>query len=111
MMRGKYNNLSNRNQGYLASSESNSPTTATPGYPYTLEQQDLDLKLHLMVMIENFKKNINNSHREIQENTDTQVETFKEETHKSLKEIQEHTIKQVVEFNKIVQELKMEMIH
>lgn len=44
-----------------------------------------------MVMIEDFKKGINNSLKETQQNTDTQVEVLKEETYKSLKEIQKNT--------------------
>jgi hypothetical protein len=40
-----------------------------------------------MMMIEDFKKSINNSLKEIQENTDKQVETLKEEAQKSLKEL------------------------
>jgi hypothetical protein len=32
MVGGKYKNISNRNQGYLPSSEPNSPTLASPGY-------------------------------------------------------------------------------
>jgi hypothetical protein len=40
-------------------------------------------------MIGNFKKDINNSFKEIQENRGKQVEAVKEETHKSLKEIQD----------------------
>ena len=45
-----------------------------------------------MMMIEDFKKNINNSHKQIQENTDKQLEALKEETkNKSLKELQENT--------------------
>jgi esterase/lipase len=63
------------------------PTIASLRYPNTPEKQDNDLKSHLMKMIEAFKKNINNS----------------------LKEIQENTIKQVKELNKMVQELKMEI--
>jgi hypothetical protein len=49
---GKNKNISNRNQGYLASSEPNSPTTASPGYTITPEKQDIDLKSFLMMMIE-----------------------------------------------------------
>jgi hypothetical protein len=45
MARGKRKNLTNRNQGYLASSEPSSPTTANPGYPNTLEKQISDLKI------------------------------------------------------------------
>jgi hypothetical protein len=46
--------------------------------PNTLENQDLDLKSHLMTLIEDFKKNINNSLKEIQENTGKEVEVLKE---------------------------------
>ena len=59
-------NISNRNQGYLASSEPNSPTIASPGYPNTPEKQDSDLKSLLMMMIEDIKKDINNPLKEIQ---------------------------------------------
>jgi hypothetical protein len=41
---GKNKNTSNRNQGYLASPEPNSPTIAIPGYTITSEKQDMDLK-------------------------------------------------------------------
>jgi hypothetical protein len=40
------------------------------GYPTTSENQKSDLKSHLMMMIEDFKKDINNSLKEIQGNTD-----------------------------------------
>jgi hypothetical protein len=72
MVRGKCKNTSNRNQGYLASSEPSSPTTASPSYPNTLEKQESDLKSHLMLMIEDFKKDTNNFLKEykgIQGNT------------------------------------------
>ena len=59
-------------------------------------------------MIEDFKKDINNSLKEIQENTGKQLEALKEETQKSLKEIQQHSTKQVKELNKTFQDLKME---
>lgn len=52
---------SNRNQGYMASSESNSPTIAIPGYTITSEKQDMDIKSLLMKMMEDFKKEIDNS--------------------------------------------------
>jgi hypothetical protein len=41
------------------------------------------------MIIEDFKKDINNSLKEIQENIGKQVEALKEETQKSLQEIQE----------------------
>jgi hypothetical protein len=40
MVRGKGKNISNKKQGYLASSESSSPTTVSPGYPNTTEKKD-----------------------------------------------------------------------
>ena len=75
----------------------------------TPEKQDSDLKSHLMMMIENFKKDINNSLKEIQENTAKLVKALKEETQKSLKELQENTTKQVKELNKTIQDLKIEI--
>jgi hypothetical protein len=77
---GKLKIISNRNQGYLASSEPNSPTIASPGYTITQENQDSDLKSLLMMMIED----INNSIKEIQKKG-KQVEAVKEETQKFLK--------------------------
>ena len=74
MVRGKGKNISNRNQGNMTSSEPNSPTIASPRYTITLEKQGLVLKSLLMMMIEDFKKDINNSLKEIQENTGKQLE-------------------------------------
>jgi hypothetical protein len=64
----------------LASTEPSSLTTVSPEYPNTLGKQDSDLKSHLMIMIKDFKKDINNSLKERQENTGKQVEALKEET-------------------------------
>jgi CHAD domain-containing protein len=58
----------------------------------------MDLKSLLMTMMEDVKKDINNSLKEIQENTGKQVEVLKEETEKFLKELQENTGKQVEAF-------------
>ena len=96
MLRGKGKKISNRNQGSLASSKPSSPNTVSPGYPNTPEKQDPELKSHLMMMIEDFK-DINNSLKEIQENTD-----LKEKIQKSLKELQENTTKQVKKLNKTI---------
>ena len=95
MAKGKFKNLTNRNQEHWASSEPSMPTTASAGYPNTHEKQDLVLKLYLMMVVEDFKKVLNNSLKEIQENTAKQVEVLKEETQNSLKELQENTGKQV----------------
>ena len=62
-----------------------------------------------MMMIEDLKMDINDSLKEIQENTRKQVEALKEKTQKSLKELQENTTKQVKELNKTIQDLKMEV--
>jgi hypothetical protein len=53
----------------MTSSEPSSSTTANPGFSNTPEKQDLDLNSHLMMLIENFKKDINKSLKEVQENT------------------------------------------
>jgi hypothetical protein len=79
-VKGKYKNLTNTNQGYMICSEPSSPTTASAGNLNTLEKQDLDLKSHLMMLIEDFKNDINNSLNEIQENTSKQVEALKKES-------------------------------
>ena len=58
MTGGKRKKRSNRNQGYLTSSEPNFPTIASPGYTITPENQDMDLKSLLMMMMKGFKKEI-----------------------------------------------------
>jgi hypothetical protein len=63
----------------------------------------------LMMMMEDFKKKINNSLKEIQENTGKQLEALKEETQKSLKVLQGKNTKQEKELNKIIQNLKIEV--
>jgi hypothetical protein len=86
----------------LTSSEPNSLTIASPGYTVTPEKQNMDLKSLLMMMMEDFKK-------EIQENTGKQLEAFKEETQKCLRELQESTSKQVMELKKTIKYLKMKV--
>jgi hypothetical protein len=68
MAKGKRNNLNNRKQDHSPSSEPSTPTLPSPGHPNTPEKLDLDLKAHLMMMIEDIKKDFNNSLKEIQEN-------------------------------------------
>jgi hypothetical protein len=72
------------------------------------------------MLVEDFKKGIYHSLKEIQENsakqvevlkklkenTAKQVEVLKEDTQKSLKGLQENTNKQLMELNKIIQDLK-----
>lgn len=85
MGKGKQKNLTNRKQDHSASSEPSTPTTESPGYPDTPKKQDLNLKSYLMMLVEDFKKGINNSLKETQENTAKLVEVLKVETQKSLK--------------------------
>jgi hypothetical protein len=85
------------------------PNTASPEYPITPEKQDSGLKSYLMMLVEDLKKGINNSLKEIQENTANPVEVLKEEAQESLEELQENTTKQVMELNKTSQDLKMEV--
>jgi hypothetical protein len=110
MVKGKHKNLTNRNQGYMASSKPSSPTTASPRYLNTPEKQDLDLISHRMMLIEDFKKDISNSlKKKIQENTDKQVESLKEETEKPLRKITGKHNQAVKELNKTIQDLKIEV--
>ena len=69
MAGGKHKNKSNRNQGYLASSEPNTPNIVSPEYTITPEKQGKDLKSLLMMMMEDFKKEINKPLKEIQVNS------------------------------------------
>ena len=85
MAKDKCRILTNRKQNHSPSSESSPPTSASPGYPNTPEKQDSDLKSYLMKLVEAFKKGINNSLEEIQENSAKEVEALKEETKHPLK--------------------------
>ena len=102
MVKGKCKNPTNRSQDHSPSSERSTPTPPSPGHHNTPEKQDPDLKAYLMMMVEDIKKDFNNSFREIQENTAKQVEDLKEETQKFLKELWENTTKQVMELNKTI---------
>jgi hypothetical protein len=59
-----------------------------------------------MMLVEDSKKGINNSLKEVQEITAKQVQVLKEETQKSLKELQENTTKWAMELNKTIQDLE-----
>jgi hypothetical protein len=69
MTKGKCKNLTNRNQDHSPSSEPSTSTLARPGYPNTPEKLDLDLKAYFIMMVEDIKKDFNNSLKETQENT------------------------------------------
>jgi hypothetical protein len=87
MAKGKHKNLINRNQDHSPSSEPSTPTSSSPGHPNTPEKLDQDLKAYLMILVEDNKKDFNNSLKEIQENTAKKAEDIKEEAQKSLKEL------------------------
>jgi hypothetical protein len=89
MVKGKRKNLTNRNQDH-SPSEPSTPTLPSPGHPNTPEKLNPDLKAYLTMMVEDIKKDFNNSLKEIQENTAKKVEDIKEKAQKSLKELQEN---------------------
>ena len=78
MAKGKHKNVTNRNQDHSPSPEHSTPTPPSPGHPNTPEKIVPDLKAYLMMMVEDIKKDFNNSLKEIQENTAKQVEDLKE---------------------------------
>jgi hypothetical protein len=65
MVKGKHKNLTNRNQDHSPSSKPSTLTSARPGYPNTPEKLDLDLKAYLMMMVQDIKKDFNDSLKEI----------------------------------------------
>ena len=73
MAEGKHKTISNRSRYAGSSSEPSSPTTASPEYTNTPENQEPALKSYLMKIIESFKEDINNSPKELQENTGNQM--------------------------------------
>jgi hypothetical protein len=83
--------------------------------PQHTKKLDPDLKGYLMMMVEDIKKDFNNSLKEIQENTAKELQVLKEKqenTNKQvevLKEKQENTFKQVMEMNKTILVLKREV--
>ena len=61
MAKGKRKNLINRNKYYLELSEPSFFTTASPRFSNTPKKHDMDLKSYVMILIEDFKIDINNS--------------------------------------------------
>ena len=68
-----------------------------------------------MMMIEDIKKDFNNSLKEIQENTAKELQVLKEKQVNTTKQVevliekQENTSKQVMEMNKTILDLKREL--
>jgi hypothetical protein len=69
MVKGKHKNLTDRNQDHSPSSERSTPTSPSSGHRNTPEKLDPDLKAYLMMMVEDIKKDFNNSLKEIQESS------------------------------------------
>ena len=61
MAKGKHKNPTNRNQEHSPSSELSTPIPPSPGHPNTPEKLDPDLKAYFMMMVEDIKKDFNNS--------------------------------------------------
>ena len=61
MARGKYKIIHNRGQYILGPSEPSSPTTESPGYTNTPENQYADIISYVMKIIESFWEDIINS--------------------------------------------------
>jgi ribosomal protein L29 len=101
MAKGRLKNLTNRNQDHSPSSESSTPTSASPRYPNTPEKLDSDLKAYLMMMVEDIKKDFNNSLKEIKKNMAKVLQVLKEK--------EENTPKQVMKMNKSILDLKKEV--
>jgi gas vesicle protein len=112
MARGKCKNLTNRSQDHSPSSECSTPTSPSPGHPQHTLKATPRLKAYLMMMVEDIKKDINNSLKEIQENTIKHLQVLKEKHENTtkqvevLKEKEENTSKQVMEMNKTILDLK-----
>jgi hypothetical protein len=78
MAKGKCKNLTKRNQDNSPSSELRTPTSAIPGHPNTPEKLDPNLKAYLLMMVEDIKKDFNNSLNEIQKKTAKELQVLKE---------------------------------
>jgi gas vesicle protein len=88
MARGKRKNLPNRSQDHSPSSECSTPTSPSPGHPNTPEKLDPDLKAYLMMIVEDIKKDFNNSLKEIQENTVKELQVLKEKHENTTKQVE-----------------------
>ena len=88
MAKGKRKNLTNRNQDHSPSAEPSTPTSPSPGHPNTTEKLDRDLKAYLMMMVEDIKKDYNNSFKETQENTAKELQVLKEKHENKTKQVE-----------------------
>jgi hypothetical protein len=61
VLKGKHKNLTNRNQDHSSSTECSTTPSPSPGHPNTPEKLDPDLKAYILMMVEDIKKDFNNS--------------------------------------------------
>jgi hypothetical protein len=78
MGKGKCKNPTNRNQDHSPSSECKTPTPPTPGHPNRPKKLDPDLKTYIMMIVEDIKKDFNNSLKELEESTAKELQVLKE---------------------------------
>jgi hypothetical protein len=76
MEKGKHKNITNKNKDHSLLPECSTHTSPSPGQPNTPEKLDTDLKAYLMMMVEDMRKDFNNSL--IQENTAKVSQVLKE---------------------------------
>jgi hypothetical protein len=74
MAKGKPKILTNRNKDHSPSSEPSTPTLPSPGHPNMPKKLDPDLKAYLMMMVEDIKKDFNNSLKKYRR---TQLKSYK----------------------------------
>ena len=85
MVKGKRENLTNRNQDHSPSSERRTPTLPNPGHLNTPEKLGPDLKAYLMMILEDIKKDFNNSLKEIQEKSAKELQVLKQKQENTTK--------------------------
>jgi hypothetical protein len=100
-------NFTNRNQDNSPSSKPSTPTSASPGHPNTPEKLDPDLKAYLMMMIEDIKKDFNNSLNEIEENTAKELQVLKEKQENTTKQVEVLILKNKTKQNKTGKHIQM----
>jgi hypothetical protein len=88
MAKGKSKNLTNRNQDHSPSSQPSTPTLDSLGHRKKSETLNLYLNAYLMMVVEDIKKDFNNSLKEIQENTAKELQVLKEKHKNTTKQVE-----------------------
>ena len=85
MVKGNHKKLTNRNQDYSLSSECSIPTPPSPVHPNTPKKLDMDLKAYLMMMVEDIRKDFNNSLKKYRRTLLNREKTLKRKHKNTLK--------------------------